>query len=659
MNQNFRIPFRKLFIIGLMVFVPGLSIMAQASFNKGVNLTNWFQTVSAHQIQFTKFTKQDFINIKSLGCDVVRLPINLHAMTSGTPNFIIDPLFFSFLDSAVNWAEDLQIHLILDNHTFDPSVNTEPGVENTLVKVWKQMAAHYKDHTYYILYEILNEPHGITTQVWGQIQQSAINAIRSEDTKHTIIVGASGYNAYGEMKYLPTYSDTNLLYTFHFYDPFLFTHQGASWVSPSMEPILGIPFPYSAGKMPACPTSMNGTWIESLFNGYLNDGTETNVKSLIDIAVDFKTSRHVKIFCGEFGVYIPNSNNTDRVHWYDVVRKYLNEKGIPWTIWDYTGSFGLFTKSSNESFDHDLNVSLLQSLEFTIPSQSPFIKKPDSTGFSIYSNFIEKSIIESSSTNGTLDFYNTTKPNNGKYCIYWSGCDLYNYIGFDFMPDRDFSRLLSENYALDFFVRGNIVGSKIDVRFLDTKTGSSDHPWRIRYTLDENLVPWDKHWHHVFIPLKNFVEQGAWDNGWFTPEGKFDWKAVDRFEIDSEYSNLIGKDFWFDNICITNLDTAQVRDTSSYTTIHNLHNETNFNLSIYPNPIQENSVIRFYLPTQSDVEFEIFTITGKKIHHLNLKNENQGIHYLNWKNLDANIPKGIYILQLSALNSKNSLKIVQ
>jgi hypothetical protein len=46
-------------------------------FQRGVNLTNWLQAGSARQIQFTRFTKQDLINIKSLGCDVIRLPIKL------------------------------------------------------------------------------------------------------------------------------------------------------------------------------------------------------------------------------------------------------------------------------------------------------------------------------------------------------------------------------------------------------------------------------------------------------------------------------------------------------------------------------------------------------------------------------------------------------
>src|SRR5512143_3872722 len=88
-------------------------------FQRGVNLTSWLQAGSARQIQFTRFTKQDLVNIKSLGCDVIRLPINLHYMTGGAPDYTVDPLFFFFLDQIVDWCEELQLHLILDNHTFD------------------------------------------------------------------------------------------------------------------------------------------------------------------------------------------------------------------------------------------------------------------------------------------------------------------------------------------------------------------------------------------------------------------------------------------------------------------------------------------------------------------------------------------------------------
>jgi endoglucanase len=205
---------KKKWILIIIFLLCVISASSQAPFSRGVNLTGWFQVSSPGQIQFTRFTKQDIINIKSLGCDVIRLPVNMHAMTSGSPSFTLDPLYFSFLDSVVTWCEQLHVYLILDNHSYDPNGSTSPDIGTILVKVWTQMATHYKDRSGYILYEILNEPNGISTSAWGTIQNQAINAIRTIDTKHTIVVGGSGYNTYTELKNLPVYADTNLLYPF-------------------------------------------------------------------------------------------------------------------------------------------------------------------------------------------------------------------------------------------------------------------------------------------------------------------------------------------------------------------------------------------------------------------------------------------------------------
>jgi hypothetical protein len=98
---------------------PRVGARTEAPFHRGVNLTGWFQAGSARQIQFTRFAEQDFLDIKSLGCDVIRLPINLHFMTDGAPDYTVDPLFFHFLDQVVDWCEELELHLILGNHTFD------------------------------------------------------------------------------------------------------------------------------------------------------------------------------------------------------------------------------------------------------------------------------------------------------------------------------------------------------------------------------------------------------------------------------------------------------------------------------------------------------------------------------------------------------------
>jgi endoglucanase len=358
-----------LLLLAAGLWMLAFSIQAQdAPFHRGVNVTEWLQGGNVKAIKQNLYTEKDFQQIKSLGCDVVRLPINLHSMTSGKPDYKIDPAFFQLLDKVVGWAEKTGMYLIIDNHTFDPAINTEAKIGPVLLKVWSQMAAHYKNGSKYIIYEILNEPHGITDQQWNPIQGQVISKIRESDTTHYIMVGGAGWNSYNNLEAIPAYNDKKLIYTFHFYDPFVFTHQGASWTNPSMVPLKGVPFPFKADAMPELPASLKGSWIGSGFNNYLNTGNMDYVKSLLDIAVRFKNERHVPLFCGEYGVYIPNSPAADRVVWYEGVRKYLEENGISWTTWDYHGGFGLFKTENGGSFEKDLNIPLVKALGFNVPA---------------------------------------------------------------------------------------------------------------------------------------------------------------------------------------------------------------------------------------------------------------------------------------------------
>lgn len=616
-------------------------------FKRGVNLTGWLQTTSAHQVQFTKFTKQDFTNIKSLGCDVIRLPINLHFMTNGAPDYIVDPLFFYFLDQIIDWAEELELHLILDNHTFDPAADTNPNVGDILVPVWTQIAEHYKDRSTNLYYEVLNEPHGISDKKWNEIQQRVIESIRTVDSKHTIIIGPAGWNSYHNLKNMPEYDDDNVIYTFHFYDPFLFTHQGASWTDPSLESLAGVPFPYDATRMPNCPSELENTWVEGNLANYQDEGTVPRVKELIDIAVDFQTKRDIPLFCGEFGVYIPNSSDEDRVYWYHVVRSYLEEKGITWTIWDYTGGFGLFEPGTSELFDYDLNIPLVEALGFNVPLQKDFVLKPDSTGFDLYTDYIGPRVFESNWVgDGIVDYYSQTNPARGRYCIYLTGVGLYNYIGFDFKPIRDLSLLVEKSYAIDFWVRGNSHETKFDIRFIDTKTGGTDdHPWRMRKTIDENMATWDGEWNHLQIPLDDFSEQGSWDNGWFNPQGDFDWAAVDRFEIVSEHHDLKGIQFWFDNIRIV--------DPQEFGVNHEpVHMPNQFVLEQnYPNPFNPVTIINYNLLINSEVEIVVYNVVGQKIRTLVNKEQLPGTYLIIWDGLDdtgQQVSSGVYFCKMKA-----------
>lgn len=593
-------------------------------FEKGVNLASWFQTSSVRQVQFSKYTRTDFEQIKSLGCDVVRIPVDLHGMTSGAPDYVPDPLFLRFFDEIIDWAEELEMYVILDNHTFDPSGSTVPAIEEILNKVWPQMAAHFKDRSEFLIYEIKNEPNGIVESTWNAIQGKIIEAIRKVDEKHTIIVGAANWNSFHSLAAMPDYEDDNLIYTFHFYDPFVFTHQGASWVNPTMEPLAGIPFPYDAAKMPGLPSVLNNTWVGSNYNNYSQDGTAEKVKELIDIAVRFRDERNVPIYCGEFGVYIPNSENEDRVRWYQLVSDYLEEKNISRTTWDYIGGFGVFEEGGS-LFDHDLNIPLLEALGFNTPPQTDFVAKPDSVGFPVYTDFIAAKISESSFGSANLNYYSDNQPSEGDYIMHWTNANRYSGIGLTFQPKKDLTYLVEQDYALELLVRTDDSNGRLDIRFVDSKLGATDRPWRIRTTLNgSNLA--NGEWNRVYIPLKNFQEHGSWDNNmWFNPEGKFDWADIDKLEIVAEYGDMGGANWWFDQVRVVNENIST-----------SLQQLPTLPFKVYPNPTANTVVISGL--ELADYTYQMVDVYGKIVQSGLLPSKGQ---------LDlAHLQKGMYWLYL-------------
>jgi endoglucanase len=600
-------------IFFLYLQVINLQLKAQeVPFTNGINLTNWFQAGSPQQIQVSKYSLEDFEHIQSLGCDVIRLPINLHAMTDGAPSYTLDPLFLDFLDQAADWAEILGIYLILDNHTFDPAESTDPNIGVVLEAVWTQMAEHFKDRSEYIIYEVLNEPHGISDELWNSIQLEVVDAIRAVDQEHYVVIGPAGWNSFHNLAAMPVYPQDKLIYTFHFYDPFIFTHQGATWTSPSMGPLADVPFPYQASEMPSFPAELAGTWIQSAFNDYQNTGTLSNLRSMMDIAVAFGEARNVPIYCGEFGTYIPNSPNDDRVYYYQQLREYLEEKDIAWTMWDYHGGFGLYEEGGSGLFDHDLNIPLVEALGMNAPAQTPFVITPEVQGFPVYTDQIEDQILEASSGGSSINYYSQDSPNNGEYCLRWTQAPRYQYVGLNMTPNKDLNQLVDQEYALDFLIRGS-QPFQFDIRFMDTDTGDDDRPWRMRYTIDEDVVPFDGRWHHLHIPLADFSEGGAWEGQYYPPEGKFDWTAIDELQIIAEYQDMGNTKVWFDNLIVTNLDTAQVLETSVFEDLVTSTNDPiNTNeLSIFPNPAQQQVTIRTASDqTETPYHYQLINILG-------------------------------------------------
>jgi endoglucanase len=527
------------------------AVLNAAPFSRGINFSQWFETTNAQSIQFNRYIEQDFLNVKSIGADVIRLPIRMHSMTLGDPEYTLDPLLLKLLDTAVGWAEKHHLYIIIDNHSFDPVAPTDENIDRILLKVWAQIAARYKNHSKYIVYEILNEPHGISDSRWGEIQGMAIDTIRKIDATHAIIVGGTDYNSINKLSSIPEYSDPNLIYTFHFYDPFLFTHQGASWAEPSLAPLAGVPFPAEGRLIPQTPNALKGTWIEGALKNYKHDAAFSALAASLDKTVAFSRERNVPIFCGEFGVYMIQSPARDRVIWYEFVTGLLKRRNIARASWDYFGGFGIFNTQTGGDFTADVNVDLVRAMGFIPPPQRTRIQKPLSSDLHIYGDFPSHDLSVGYWGEGSVFSMYDTRAADGEYAIHWGNPNQYDAFWIEFHQNCDFSFFAADGYALEFMARAEKPVS-FDVRFVNPENASSI-PWRMRYSINEKILPPDGKWHVIRIPLADMTEHGAWvsaTQSWLGPQGEFSWKNVKQLDFVSEEGDMKNRDIWFDSIKI-------------------------------------------------------------------------------------------------------------
>lgn len=270
--------------------------LLEVPFHKGVNINGWFDR-HVSQVNPDKIKDSELDNLCSLGMDVVRLPVNFHSNIGSAPDYRISDSYLAYLDDVVNRITSRGLWVIIDHHSLSVETFPQDG-EALITSCLKQLALRYKGRDKIVL-ELFNEPFGDYLQNnWPEMQGRIIKAIRSCDTERILI--ATPWGCYPErLSELPEYDDPRVIYTFHYYNPLMFTHQDAYW-DENLKYLSGYPFPYDASRMPEIhPHWQNEPYLTYLYNNYPNDATADKIREDITKAAEWATQHGKLLFCGE------------------------------------------------------------------------------------------------------------------------------------------------------------------------------------------------------------------------------------------------------------------------------------------------------------------------------------------------------------------------
>ncbi len=322
---------------------------AAEMFQHGVNLGDYLEAGRYG----VSVSADEFATMKREGFDHVRVPVGWYRYAGPGPDFALSPEIFSRVDFAVTNALNNGLAVMINIHHFNALDENPTNAATEFVVLWRQIAAHYQKFPKQLAFELDNEPHqNATTALMNPIDAQAIAEIRRTNPARTIFVEPGGWGAIGELKNLVLPSDDNVIVSVHCYDPFYFTHQGATWTS-GLTPVTGIVFP----GPPATPLVPDPTlqlkphqldWIEK----YNTLPTEKNPISALAFAEKLKYVHDWSDFygrpvhLGEFGAIV-KADPESRANFYSAFRRTAEQEKLGWCIWDWSANFRYWDKTHN------------------------------------------------------------------------------------------------------------------------------------------------------------------------------------------------------------------------------------------------------------------------------------------------------------------------
>ncbi|MEQ8677749.1 MAG: glycoside hydrolase family 5 protein [Aggregatilineales bacterium] len=321
--------------IVFLLWIPFLNAYAQddssdSPIGRCVNMGNMLE--APNEGEWGVRVEDDYMQtIVDAGFDSARIPIRWSAHAEETAPYTIDPDFMERIHEVVDMALEADLNAVINIHHYDEMM-TEPDANfERLQGLWAQIAESFADYPETVLFELLNEPHNqLVANIWNEMYPQLINIIRETNPERLIIFGGDQWNSAFSLDNLILPVNTeNLMVTFHFYEPFQFTHQGAEWVDGAYA------------------------WRGTRFG---SEADYALINDTLDDVIAWRDAHNIPIFLGEWGSY-STANFDDRLLYTETVREAVESRGLGWCYWEFASGFGIYDPNTDEF--NDLYTALI------------------------------------------------------------------------------------------------------------------------------------------------------------------------------------------------------------------------------------------------------------------------------------------------------------
>ena len=353
-------------------------------FTKGMGIGGWltnykrFHVLSKDEMNIltigdrehfnTYITEQDVKNIAQMGFDHIRLGFDQVVLQNEKGEYREEN--FRLIDNFVGWCEKYSVNVVLNLHKAigsycdvetDRELLLDDKLQERFIEFWLYFEERYCQKPD-VVFELLNEVKDVDPALWNNLFVRTINALRKKNQNRKIIVGAINWNDPNNLKDLTVLDDENVIYTFHFYAPFEFTHQRG--VLQHNTCLYNRDMPYPCEDIERYKDYRNTFGHKGVYDAF-NKMDKEYIYHALKPAKDFIDANPDKIlWCGEFG-NIRHAKLEWRKAWFKDVISFLIENQIPYSVWNYLSTpndgnrFSLVDDDERKILSDDLKNILL------------------------------------------------------------------------------------------------------------------------------------------------------------------------------------------------------------------------------------------------------------------------------------------------------------
>lgn len=294
----------------------------------------------------------DMANIRAAGFTTIRLQVNWRSASSPQPPHTIDPQWLARVSDMLDAALAQGLNVILVNQNFflhDPDAGSVASRE-WMTNVWQQLAQHYAGKSVkHLWFELMNEPQlPYTNDNLLAALAPSLAEVRKVSRDRLVIIGGDRSSRVESLATLALPNDPYVWPTFHYYNPYFFTHQGATW---------------GKGKVPPLGR-VYGVQSEAERKAKMPGDADQLAADVEKVRSYIRRSGKIPLL-GEVGVY-DTAPLDQRVAYVRDMHNAFTRLGVPQCYYAYTNSF--------EFFDHRRLVwlpGMLEAIGLRNPGSQP------------------------------------------------------------------------------------------------------------------------------------------------------------------------------------------------------------------------------------------------------------------------------------------------